>query len=157
MTLLVDETKKLHSPLGKWIAKPHHDWIWYYAMKDNIVYRKGPTTWTSFILGRSVVRSNPINFQDVNVTTAPTCISLTTVKVISNRIIIFKGTDCTDKNDILKSMAARCNSFWVLDKSNIKDKYTNPWVAEGLLNGNLRTVCDGCYKPKLTDKGITAA
>ena len=40
---------------------------------------------------------------------------------------------------------------------NINDRYTDPWVAEGLLKGDLRAVCDGSYKPKLTDKGITAA
>ena len=126
-------------------------------MKDDIVYPKEPTTWTSFILGRSATRSNSIYFQDVNFTAAPTGISLTTVKVISNRIVIFEGTDYTDNNDIPKSMAAKCNSFWVLDNSNIKDKYTDSWVAERLLNGDLRAVCDGSYKPKRTDKGITAA
>ena len=71
VTLLVDETKKLHTPLGKWIATPHHDWLWYYAMKDDKIYRKGPTSWTSFILGRSATRSNPIYSQDTNVTAAP--------------------------------------------------------------------------------------
>ena len=121
MTLLVDETKKLHTSLGKWIAKPHHDWIWYYAMKDDIIYRKGPAIWTSYIRGRSATRSNPIYFQETNVTTAPTGISLTTVTVISNRIIIFEGTDYTDHNDIPKSMAIKCDTFWILDNSNIKD------------------------------------
>ena len=157
MALLVDETKKLHTSLGQWIAKPHHDWIWYYAMKDDIIYRKGPTIWTSYIRGRSATRSNPIYFQATNVNTAPTGISLTTVTAISNSIIIFEGTDYTDLNDIPKSMAIKCDSFWILDNSNIKDSYTELWVAEGLLKGNLRSVCDGSYKPKLTDKGTTAA
>ena len=40
MTLLVDETKKLHTPLGRWISKPHHNWIWFYSMEEDIIYRK---------------------------------------------------------------------------------------------------------------------
>ena len=34
MLLLLDETTKLHVTLGKWIALHHHDWIWFYSMKD---------------------------------------------------------------------------------------------------------------------------
>ena len=117
MTLLVGETKKMHTPLGKWIATPHHDWLWYYAIKEDKIYRKGPTSCTSFILGRSATHSNPIYYQDTNVTADPTGISLTTVKVISNRIIVFKGTDFTDKNDIPNSMAVKYNSFWILNNS----------------------------------------
>ena len=83
--------------------------------------------------------------------------SLTTVKPTSDRIVIFEGTDYTNTNNIPKCMAAKCNSFWVLDHSNMKYRHTNSWVGKGLLNGNLRSLCDGCYKPKLTDIGITAA
>ena len=125
--------------------------------KNDIVYHKGPTQWTSFRRGRSATRSNPIYFQDTIVTTAPNGVSLTTVIVISNTVIVFEGTDYTDYQDIPESMAVKCDSFWVLDNSNIKDQYTGNWVAEGLLKGNLRAVCDGSYKPKLTDKGTTAA
>jgi len=89
-------------------------------MKDDIIYRKGPTFWTSVILGKSATRFNPIYTQDINVTTDPINISLTTVKVISNRIIIFEGTDFTDKDVIQNLMAVKCNSFWILDNSNIK-------------------------------------
>ena len=109
MTLLVDETKKLHTPLGKWIALPHHDWIWLYSMKDKIIYRKGPAQWTSYAMGRSATCSNQIYFQNKNVTIAPTGISLTTVKIISDKIIIFEGTDYTDVNDIPQKMAPKCN------------------------------------------------
>ena len=41
--------------------------------------------------------------------------------------------------------------------SNISEKYTETWLAQGIREGNLRAVCDGSYKPKLTEKGITAA
>ena len=156
MTLLVDGTNKLHKPLGKWIAKPHHDWLWYYSMKDDKIYRKGPKFWTSYILGKSATRFNPIYTQDINVIADPTNISLTTVKVISNRTIVFEGTDFTDKDVIPNLMAVKCNSFWILDNSNIKDRYNESWVVAGLLKGNLRAVCDGSYKPKLTEKGTTA-
>ena len=157
MSLLVDETKKLHTPLGKWIALPHHDWIWFYSMKDEIIYRKGPTQWTSYVKGKSATRSNPIYFHHAHITVAPTGILSTTVNIISDRIIIFEGTDYTDIDDIPTSMTVKCNSFWVLDNSTINAIYNDEWVAQGLSEGTLRAVCDGYYKPKLTDKGITAA
>ena len=40
-------------------------------------------------------------------------------------------------------------------KSNISEKYTETWLAQGLLEGNIRVVCGGSFKPKLTEKGIT--
>ena len=40
MTLLIDETKKLHKQLGKRIAKPHHDWIWFYFRQQDVIYKK---------------------------------------------------------------------------------------------------------------------
>ena len=54
-------------------------------------------------------------------------------------------------------MATKCNSFWILDNSNINSRYNESWVGRGLLEGTLRAVCDGSYKPKLNDKFITAA
>ena len=103
------------------------------------------------------MRSNPIYFQHAHIIVAPTGISLTTVNIISDRIIIFEGTDYTDIDDIPTSMTVKCNSFWVLDNSTINARYNDEWVVQGLLEGTLRAVCDGSYKPKLTDKGITAA
>ena len=100
MTLLVDETKKIHIPLGKWIALPHHDCIWFYSMKDKVIYRKRPIQWTSYVMGQLSTRFNPIYFEDKNVTITPTGISLTTFKIISDKIIIFEDTDYTDINDI---------------------------------------------------------
>ena len=152
MTLLVDEKKKLHTPLGKWIALPHHDRIWFYSMKDKTIYRKGPTQWTSYVMGRSATRSNPIYFQNKNFTIAPTGLYLTTVKIISDKIRIFEGTDYIDINDIPQSMLPKCNSFWILDNSNINKRYNIAWVARGLLEEALRAICDGSYKPKLNDK-----
>ena len=111
MSLLVDETNKLHTPLGKWIALPHHDWIWFYSMKDGIIYRKGPTQWTSYVKGISATRLNPIYFQHVHIKVAPTGISITKVKIISDKIIFFEGTDYTDIDDIPTSMTIKCNSF----------------------------------------------
>ena len=157
MTLLIDETKKLHKQLGKWIAKPHHDWIWFYSRQQDVIYKKGTTQWTVFVRGQSATRSNPIYFKDNHVTRSPIGLSLTTVKIICDRAIIFEGTDYTDRNEIPRSMANRCNTFWILKNSNISEKYTETWLVQGIREGNLRAVCDGSYKPKLTEKGITAA
>ena len=107
--------------------------------------------------GTSATRSNPLYFKHTHSTIAPKGISITTVKIISDKIIIFEGTDFTDIEDIPTSMTAKCNSFWILDNSNINTRYNDKWVAQGLLEGTLRAVCDGSYKPTLTDKGITAA
>ena len=43
MDLLVDETQRLHTQLGKWVALPHHNWIWYYCMPTGGLYKKTTT------------------------------------------------------------------------------------------------------------------
>ena len=52
-------------------------------------------------------------------------------------------------------MVSKCNYFWILDNSNINNRYNEAWIARDLLEGTLRTIYDGSYKPKLNDKGIT--
>ena len=126
-------------------------------MEEDIIYHKDKSLLTSFIKDISATRSNPIYFQDTQMSTAPIGLSLTTVKVISDRIIVFKGIDYTNRNTIPEIMVAKCNSFWILDHSNIKDRCCYTWVIDGLYNGNLRVVCDGSYEPELTDKDIAAA
>ena len=106
---LTNETKKLHRPLVKWIALPRHDWIWFYSMKDKIIYRKGPTQWISYVMGRSASCSSTIYYQNNNVTIARTCLSLTTVIIIIDKIINFERKDYTDINDIPQTMAPKCN------------------------------------------------
>ena len=108
-------------------------------------------------MGRLATCSNLMYFQNKNVKIEPIEISLTTVKIISDKVIIFEGKDYTDTKDISQSMAPKCNSFRILDKNNINKRYNEAWIARGLLEGTLRAVCDGSYKPKLNDKGITAA
>ena len=51
MLLLVDETAKLHAPLGKRISLTHHDLIWLYSMNNENICRKGPTQWKSYVKG----------------------------------------------------------------------------------------------------------
>ena len=95
MLFFVNGTSKLHVPLGKWNALPHHDWIWFYSMKDELIYRKVPTQWTSRVKGESATCSNPMHFQHAHSVVAPTGTSLTTIEIISDRIVIFEGKDCT--------------------------------------------------------------
>ena len=120
-------------------------------MKDERIYRKGPTQWTSYVKGASATRLSPIYFQQAHSAVVPTGISLTTVEIISDRIIIFEGTDYTDIDEIPSSITVKCDSFWVLDNSTINTRCNDEWVAQGLLEGTLRAVCDGSYKPKLNE------
>ena len=71
--------------------------------------------------------------------------------------MIFEGTDCTDIDDISLSIAVKCDSLWVLVNNKINARCNDKWVAQGLLEGTIRTVCDGSCKPKLNDKVIAAA
>ena len=126
-------------------------------MKDDLIYRKGHTQWTSCVKGASTIRSNPTYFQHVHSVVVPTGKSLTTVEIISDGIVIFEGTDFTDIDDIPPSITVKCDPFWVLDNSNINTRCNEKWVAQGLLEGNLRVLHDGFYKSKVNDRGITAA
>ena len=64
LTLLVDQTQRLHTPLGKWLALPHHHWSWYYCMSTGGLYKKVNTSWTLYTRCRSATRSNPIFILD---------------------------------------------------------------------------------------------
>lgn len=110
-----------------------------------------------YIIGRSATRPNPVYFYDSSTETAPTGLSLATVNIISDTVVIYEGTDHTDYASIPPTMITPCDSFWILKKSNINTNYNIPWVIDGLTNGTLRAVCDGSYKPKLNEKGITTA
>ena len=157
MTLLVDETQSLYPHLGKWVALPHHHWLWYYCMSTGGLYKKANDSWTLYTRCTSATRSNPIYLLDTLNSVAPTGLSLATVKIISDRFVVFEGTDYTDIDTIPSTISLTCDSYWILDDSTIKDKYYLPWVVEGLRDGNLLAICDGSYKPKLQSNGTTAS
>ena len=69
-------------------------------MKDEIIYHKGPSQWTSYVKETPTTQSNPIYFQHAYITVVPTGISIITVKIISDKIIVFERTDFTDIDDI---------------------------------------------------------
>ena len=157
LTLLVNQTQRLHTPLGKWLALPHHHWSWYYCMSTGGLYKKVNTSWTLYTQCRSATRSNPIFILDTLNSVAPTGLSLATVKLISDKFVVFEGTDYTDIDTIPPSISLTCDSYWILDDSTIKDKYCLPWVVQGLRDGKLLAICDGSYKPKLQSNGTTAS
>ena len=39
MNLLLDERQFLLTPLGKWLAKPHLHWKWFYSSVDDTIYK----------------------------------------------------------------------------------------------------------------------
>ena len=82
--------------------------------------------------------------------------SFTTVKTISDRIIIFEGSSYTKIDGVSFSVEVKFDSLWVLHNSTIKTGYNDEQVAQGLLEGTLRVMYDGCYKIKLADRGINA-
>ena len=157
LTFLLDETQRLHVPLGKWVALPHHDWIWYYCMATGILYRKTSQVWTSYLRCRGATRTNPIYCLNSVASLAPTGLSLATVQPISDTFVRFEGTDLTDIDTIPPSIAVTCDSYWILDHSNIQQHYNAQWIANDLRDGTLLSVCDGSYKPKLLPTGATAA
>ena len=40
LSLLVDETQRLKTPLGAWTACPHHSWIWHYHLATDTIHKK---------------------------------------------------------------------------------------------------------------------
>ena len=53
MTQLIDETQVLLTPLGSCLSQSHHDWIWFYAMQEDVIYQKVDSQWVSFYRARS--------------------------------------------------------------------------------------------------------
>ena len=157
LSLLFDETKRLHTPLGKWLALPHHRWKWHYDMPNDIIYERSGNSWISYCRGRAATRTNPIYLRRSTTTTVPLFMAFTTVLVISEGLVLFEGTDYTDILTLPRTLALNCDAYWILDNSNIKSKYRAPWVTEELSRGTLLAVCDGSYKPNLAPNGITAA
>ena len=157
MPLLLDETKRLHRPLGKWLAQPHHCWRWHYDMPNDTIYEQSDDTWKAYHRRMSATCTNPIYPLRETTSTAPKLMALTSVLVISEGMVMFEGTDYTDITTIPPTIAVSCNSFWILDNSNITEKYRAPWVTNELCLGTLIAVCDGSYKPNLAPNGITAA
>ena len=100
MTLLVDETQRLHTRLCKWVALPHHHWRCYYCMSTGIVYKKAYNSWISYQLCISTTRSSTIYLLDTLHSIAPTGISLATVQPINDRLVIFEGIGYTDIDTI---------------------------------------------------------
>ena len=105
-------------------------------MKDDIIYRKGPTQWTSCVKGASATLSNLTHFQHTHSAVIPTGMSLTTVEIIIYRIIIFDGTDYTYIDDIPSTIAFKCDSSRVLYNRTINYRHNDEWVAQGLLEGD---------------------
>lgn len=157
MSLLLDETKRLHRPLGKWLAQPHHFWRWYYDMPNDTIYEHSDNTWKAYHRGRSATRTNPIYLLRETTSTDSKLMALTSVLVISEGMVMFEGTDYTDITTIPPTIAVSCDSFWILENSNTMKKYIVPWVTNELRLGTLIAVCDGSYKPNLAPNGITSA
>ena len=157
MKLLLDERQFLHNPLGNWLAKPHLQWKWFYSPAEDTVYKAHNNTYTSFTRSRSSTRTNQV-FIHSNPQTAPSDIlTYTTVMNISDNVVRFEGTDSSDITSIPPCIAPVGDPFWILDSSNVLQRYNEPWITNGLQNGSLLAVCDGSYKPKLCANGVSAA
>ena len=111
MTLLVDETQRLYTHLGKWVALPHHHWTRYYCMSTGGLYKKANDSWILYTRCRSATRSNPIYLLDTLNSVAPTGLSLATVKLISGIFMVFEGKDYTDVDIIPPSISLTCDSY----------------------------------------------
>ena len=157
MTLLVDETLKLPNPLGVWTAHPHHSWIWHYHSATDTIYRKTEMAWIRYHRSQAATRTNPIFRKDFVTPTAPPNLSYTTVLIIDENFVSFEGTDHTMVETLPTTLLQPCDSYWVLQHSNIRQHFNDPRILLALQNGTISAVCDGSYKPKLQPKGTSAS
>ena len=157
MQLLLDERNMLKFPVGKWLAKPHIHWQWFYSYTEDIVFQLKDGVYISYSKGRSATRTNPIFLKSNHQVQPSGPLSLTTVETISDNVICFEGTDRSDVAGLPLCVTTPCDSYWVLDNSNIHQSFNKEWVAQGLHSGTLTAVCDGSYKPNLYANGVTAS
>ena len=119
--------------------------------------QKTTTAWIIYHICQAATRINPIFRRHSSTFTNPSNLTFTTVLIIDDNFITFEGTDHTMIDTLPPTLLPPCNSFWVLEHSNIHQFYNNPCVLLALQNGTLSAVCDGSYKPKLQPNGISAA
>ena len=154
MTLLSDERQILLNPLGPWTALPHHKWIWLYSLQEDVIYNKYYHNWTSYSRSTSVTRTCQKYIRSQPQTKPSFPLAITTVLLIDTDTIIYEGTDFTNVSSLPPALPKYQDSFWILKESNIHHTYTQPWVTDRLVSGNLLAVCDGSYKSKLSSHGI---
>ena len=93
MKLLVNDRNHLKYLLERWLAQPHQQWQWYYSATDNLIFHSHHNSYTSYYRGRSDTRTNQIFFRSNTQTTPCGRLSLATMQVIGDTIILFEGTD----------------------------------------------------------------
>ena len=152
-------------PVGEWATQSHLKWIWFYCKETDRVIQKKENEYVTYRRSTNATRNNPVYITSGGIIPLPPNLLHTSVTILSPTLIKFEGTanECQTTNlpssnsNLPPSVTKNKQIFWTLTHSNVTSQVGSKWIEDGLKEGNLRAVCDGSYKHKLTKKGISAS
>ena len=158
MLRLVTGNNTLNFPVGKWIAKTHMQWKWFYCDTTDRVYEERGNGFVVYRRSMNATRSNQLFITSGGIVPRPKTLHYTTVTVLSPTLVRFEGY-CTNLHHgpLSPSFRQATHSFWILENSNITQHAHSAWIYQGLLQGNLRAVCDGSFQPHLISNGMSTS
>ena len=152
-------------PVEEWIRQPHLKWIWFYCKETDRVIQKKENGCIPYRRSTNAIRNNPTYITSGGVIPLTSNPIHTTVTVLSPTLVKFEGivnenlihNIPSPDNNLPSPIVKNKHIFWMLTQSNITSHAESKWIKDGLTKGDLRAVCDGSFKPKLTKKGISAS
>lgn len=158
ITSFMTPTQVLHTRLGRWIAKPHRKWEWFYCCSSDRVFQQCPTGWKIYCRSQNATRRFPLYITSGAVVDITASLQYATVSVTSATSVTFEGAaPNVSASPLQSSFAPLPHDFWVLQESNIDEMADASWVLPALHSHSVCAVCDGSFQPVLTSTGISAA